>query len=54
MVSEKVVTRFQFGMPVKVFEEHGRNEALDIMVGCLAMPDLLRPELCETGGAIGK
>jgi len=43
MVSERVVTRFRFGMPVKTFEEHGRNEALDILVGSLAMLDILRP-----------
>lgn len=43
MVSERVVTRFRFGMPVKTFEEHGRNEALDILVGSMAMLDLVRP-----------
>jgi phage terminase large subunit GpA-like protein len=43
MVSERVVTKYRFGMAVQTFEEHGRNEALDILVGSLAMLDVVRP-----------
>jgi phage terminase large subunit GpA-like protein len=43
LTSEKVVTRFRFGMPVKSFEQSGRNEALDCRVGCMAMLETLRP-----------
>ncbi len=43
LFSERVVTRYKFGNPYKTFEQHGRNEALDVRVGCLAMIDILRP-----------
>jgi phage terminase large subunit GpA-like protein len=43
LFSERVVTRFKFGNPYRTFEEHGHNEALDIMVGCMAMLEILRP-----------
>jgi phage terminase large subunit GpA-like protein len=43
LFSERVVTRFKFGNPYRTFEQHGHNEALDIMVGCLAMLEILRP-----------
>ena len=47
LFSERVVTKFKFGNPYKTFEEHGRNEALDIMVGALAMLDILRPNYAK-------
>lgn len=47
LFSEKVVTRFKFGNPYKTFEEHGHNEALDIMVGCLGMLEILRPNYAK-------
>src|SRR4030095_2182195 len=40
LFSEKVVTRFKFGNPYRTFEQHGHNEALDIMVGCLGMLEI--------------
>lgn len=43
LFSERVVTKFKFGNPYRTFEEHGRNEALDIMVGCMALLEILRP-----------
>lgn len=47
LFSERVVTKFKFGNPYRTFEEHGRNEALDIMVGCMALLEILRPNYAK-------
>jgi len=52
LFSERVVTKYKFGNPYRTFEEHGRNEALDIMVGCMALLDILRPNYTKLAANI--
>src|SRR5205823_2720634 len=47
LTSERVVTRFRFGQPYKMFEQHGRNEALDARVYAMAALEMLRPNYAK-------
>lgn len=43
LTSERLVTHYKFGVPYKMFEANGRNEALDARVYAMAAVELLRP-----------
>lgn len=43
LTSKRLVTHYKFGVPYKIFEAQGRNEALDARVYAMAAVEILRP-----------